>query len=112
MTTATGKVCSFLAHIDMNLVTQGINEHQTAKLIPVQASPYKPYKCVGDATFYALRQEYQKHYYRRFRMGFRRVRKIATSDYYFHHVCPQFGRPSVSPHGIRSHWTDFHEFNI
>jgi hypothetical protein len=57
---------------------------------------------VGDATFYEPRQPYQNHYYRRYRMGFRCVRKIATSDRYFHHVCPQFGRPSVRMESART----------
>ena len=41
--------------------------------------------------------------------GFRRVRKIAKSDYLHRHVCL-----SVRPHGkqLGSHWTDFHEILI
>jgi hypothetical protein len=36
---------------------------------------------------------------------FRRVRKIAKSDYYLNHVCP-----SVHPmEQLGSHWTDFRE---
>jgi len=37
-------------------------------------------------------------------VDFRRVRKIAKSDYQLRHV-----RPSVRMEQFRSHWTDFHE---
>jgi len=39
---------------------------------------------------------------------FRRVRKIAKSDYQLRHVCLSL-RPSVRMEQLISHWTDFHE---
>jgi hypothetical protein len=41
---------------------------------------------------------------------FRRVRKIAKSDYHLHHVCPSV-RLSVQMKQLGSHWTDFNEIS-
>ena len=42
---------------------------------------------------------------------FRRVRKIAKSDFWLRHVCPSI-HPSVCTHGTtRLHWTDFCEIS-
>jgi len=38
----------------------------------------------------------------------RRVRKIAKSEYYLHHVCLSVC-PSIRIEQLDSHWTDFHE---
>jgi hypothetical protein len=62
-----------------------------------------------NTNFHAVRTE---EYYMRSclhtGLPFERVRKIAESDYYLHHVCLSV-RPSVRKEQLRSHRTDFHE---
>jgi hypothetical protein len=39
---------------------------------------------------------------------FRRIREVAKSDYWLHHVCMSV-RPSVCMEQLGVHWTDFYE---